>query len=140
MTSELERAVLSDAIREAIGGRRVRVALFATYQLDPSFFELQVLPLLFDRAFSHVENVRRLQLEEALRDVEEVAVYFDRNALRPGTAALDWRRYGGSRRDGVFHAKHVLLLVDAKDDEDIPRLIVVTTSANLTQAGWWENL
>jgi hypothetical protein len=46
-----------------------------------AFFEHAVLPILFRRGFSDNEVVRRVQLEEALRDVDHVAVYYDRSGL-----------------------------------------------------------
>ena len=48
--------VLGDALVAAIDGRRVRTAVFTTFTFDPGFFELHVLPLLFDRPFSQVEK------------------------------------------------------------------------------------
>ena len=36
---------------------------------------------LFDEAFSQVDKVRRVQLEECLRRVESLAVYYDRTGL-----------------------------------------------------------
>ena len=66
MSASPPAAVLSDALVEAIAGRTVRAAVFATFSFDPGFFEEHVLPLLFDRTFSQVRKVRLLQLEEAL--------------------------------------------------------------------------
>ena len=57
-------AVLSQRLSEVIGGRRVRAAVFTTFSFDPGFFELHLLPLLFDQPFSQVDKVRRIQLEE----------------------------------------------------------------------------
>ena len=147
-TERVPTAVLSQAIQDAIGGRRVRVGLFTTYSFDPGFFELNALPLLFDQSFSQVDKVRRIQLEDALRDVEELAVYYDRRALAQDgePAQLDYRRIDVSRSTGVFHPKLVLLLLeegpDPKEDEagTVESLLVGIQSANLTRAGWWENV
>lgn len=140
--------VLSQALADAVGGRRVRAAVFTTYSFDPGFFELNVLPLLFDQSFSQVDKVRRIQLEDALREVEELAVYYDRRALAQDAepAQLDYRRLDVSRGTGVFHPKLVLLLVetppepDAEDDSPTESLVVGVQSANLTRAGWWESV
>ena len=141
--------VLSRQLGDAIAGRRVRAGVFTTYTFDPAFFELQVLPLLFpDSSFSQPSKVRRAQLDDALRTVEHLAVYYDRQALAQDgePAQLDYRRIDVGRRTGCFHPKVVLLLVDDHHDEDEPvepirqSLIVGLLSANLTRAGWWENL
>lgn len=140
--ADIPRAVLSESLMDKIRGRKVRAGVFLTYEFDPEFFELHVLPCLFDRAFSHVDNVRRLQLEDALREVDHLAVYYDRRALvEAGSARLDYRRIAVSRPGGVFHAKNVLLVVEDRSGETpVQSLLVVTTSANLTRNGWWKNV
>jgi len=142
--------VLSQRFAEALGGRRVRSAVFTTYTFDPCFFELQVLPLLFaQQSFSQIEKVRALQLEDALREVDQLAVYYDRGALSQdaGPARLDYRRLDVRRATGAFHPKLALLLVEDPQEEAPgggaggPRsLIIGCFSANLTRAGWWENV
>lgn len=146
----IPQSVLYDEIREKIAGRKVRVAVFTTYSFDPGFFELYVLPVLFDISFSQNEKVLRLQLEDAVSTVGEIAVYYDRTALAQDAqpAQLDFRRIDVRRRTGVFHPKLVLLLVENTDPnaESEERtatpysLIVGVLSANLTRSGWWENV
>ena len=138
--------VLSRRLGDAIDGRRLRAGVFTTFSFDPAFFELQVLPLLFpDYSFSQPDKVRRAQLDDALRTVEPLAVYYDRKALAQDgePAQLGYRRIDVGRRTGCFHPKALLLLVDDHHEEDEPvrpALIVGLLSANLTRAGWWENL
>ena len=141
--------VLSDKISSKINGRRVVAAVFTTYSFDPAFFELDILPLLFESrirgGFSHVEKVRRVQLEECLRRMAEIEVLYDRSGLvgNAGPASLDFRRIDVGRRTGVFHPKLVLVLVEnppSDGGEPTQSLIVATLSANLTRSGWWENL
>lgn len=141
-------AVLSDRLAEAVQGRRLRCAVFTTFNFDPGFFELQVLPLLFSQSFSQVDKVRLLQLEDALRGVDYLAVYYDRGALSQDAepARLDYRRIDVRRKTGVFHPKLAFLLVDEpKESDDDPSetyqsLVVACLSANLSRAGWWENV
>lgn len=147
--------VLTEQVAEAINSRRVRSAVFTTFSFDPGFFELNILPVLFDQPFSQPDKVRRLQLEDALRTVDHLAVYYDRRALAQDgePAQLDYRRLDVSRHTGYFHPKVILLLVeerheaggDAADDGrqvEAARqtLVVGILSANLTRAGWWENV
>lgn len=140
-------AVLSDALSDAIAGRKVLAAVFTTYTFDPGFFELNVLPLLFAQAsFSHVDKIRRVQLDEALLQIRRVAVYYDSSALaREATApTLDFERIDVHRNHGVFHPKVVLVLVENTAEEEdgspLESLIVGTLSANLTRSGWWESV
>jgi hypothetical protein len=138
MASAPETRVLSQALEQAIGESRVRVAVFVAFEFDPTFFEHSILPLVFRRAFSNNEAVRRAQLEEELQEINHVAVYYDRSGLKTagGGARLDYQRIGISISGRVLHAKHVFLLLD----DPAQRLAVLTTSANLTQSGWWTNV
>jgi len=143
-----QHAVLSEHFQERMKARRLRSAVFLTYQLDPAFFEQEILPVFLDVPLSHAAVIRLVQLEDALRGLRgEVAVYYDANGLVPGdagSAKLDIRRIPVQHRTGVFHAKNAFLLVEAEEaDEDghyVQALIVASLSANLTRAGWWENL
>jgi hypothetical protein len=135
--------VLSEAVQEKLNRRRVLAAVFCTFRFDPGFFELEVLPLLFDLQLHQDRAIRKLQLEEALRPLAgRVAVYYDPRALEEGgrgPASLDVRRIPVRPRTGYFHPKNAFLLV--KEPATGRRsLLVLTASANLTQAGWWENV
>jgi hypothetical protein len=121
--------------------------VFLTFQFEPGFFEQEVLPVFFDIGLSHAPPVRILQLDDALRALPgEIAVYYDANGLVTGKTSpkLDVRRIPVRHRTGIFHAKNVLLLVEPRevDEEGLPSvsLLVAGMSANLTQAGWWENV
>jgi hypothetical protein len=50
--AELPRAVLSVHFQERMSGRRLRSAVFLTYQFDPGFFEQEVLPVFLDVSLS----------------------------------------------------------------------------------------
>ena len=143
-SSGIRTDVLSEQLQEVIRGRVVKAAVFTTYQFEPGFFEEDVLPLLFEQSFSHVPQIRLIQLEEALLSVEHLAVYYDRRGLRSSgsPARLDVRRIPLERSTGYFHPKLILLLVEEKVDEgEIQKsLIVGVLSANLTRAGWWESV
>ena len=145
MSTVLPTAVLSDVLHRELEGKRIRAAVFTTYCFDPEFFEGEVLPVLFDQSFTHVPKLRLVQLEEALRQIEHVAVYYDPRALLAGgaPAQLDTRRFPVRRTTGVFHPKLILLLTDSLDDRGDSserELMLVVSSANLTRAGWWENV
>jgi hypothetical protein len=141
--------VLADTVADLIDGRRVRAAVFTTFSFDPGFFELYVAPLLFpDRAFSHQEKARWIQLAGALDELRALSVYYDRSALSQDALPprLEWERNDLVRKvGGFFHPKLVLILVENEApelelDEPVLSLIVGTLSANLTRSGWWENV
>jgi hypothetical protein len=139
----IPQAILSDELQQAIKGRPVKVAVFLTFQFDPGLFEEEILPVLFNQTFSHVPKIRLLQLEEALRGINHLAVYYDRAGLAADAkpARLDYRRVGLSRSSGCFHPKNIFLLLENNQDgKQWESLLIVTLSANLTRAGWWENV
>ena len=148
-SKHIPQKVLGQQLAETINGRRVRTAVFTTYTFDPGFFENHILPILFDKPFHQVEKVRRIQMEDAIRSLDDIAVYYDRTALSQDAqpAQLDFRRIDVRHATGAFHPKLILLLVENRDDnyqeDSTPpdlSLIVASLSANLTRAGWWENV
>jgi hypothetical protein len=145
--TDIPRAVLSERFEEHVAGRQLIAAVFLTFTFDPEFFEQQVLPVFLDVPTSHSEAIRRVQLEDALKDVRHrVAVYYDQNGLTPDakSARLDISRVPIRHPTGIFHPKNVFALVEETEpDVDGYRaqsLIVACMSANLTRAGWWENV
>lgn len=148
MSERIPRAVLSEHIQERMKGRRLVSAVFLTFKFEPGFFEQHVLPVILDVPVSHAEKIRAVQLEDALRHVNgDIAVYYDANGLVDGSygsSKLDIRRIPVRHRTGIFHPKNILLLVEsAEPDESGIRtrsLIAGSLSANLTRAGWWENV
>jgi hypothetical protein len=140
-------AVLSDELKSTVAGRRLVAAVFLTFRFEPEFFEQQVLPLLFDISLSHAEAIKRVQMEDLLREVRHgVAVYYDQNGLAADakSARLDVRRIAVRHSTGIFHPKNIFALVETiEPDEDghhAQTLLVASMSANLTRAGWWENV
>ena len=145
MAEKPHTAVLSDELKSAVAGRRLVAALFLTFRFEPEFFEQQVLPLFFDVPLSHAEALKRVQMEDLLRDVPNgVAVYYDQNGLAADgkPARLDVRRIAVRHATGIFHPKNVFALVESvepdRDGNHARALIVATMSANLTRAGWWK--
>lgn len=149
VSSLIERKVLSEAFQEMMAGWRLRSAVFLTYRFDPGFFEQEVLPVFFDIPMSHAPVARLLHLADVLRETGPVAVYYDRRALEPGgaSARTDFQRIGVSHGTGYFHPKNAFLLLESNAPKSEwagnvrpKRLIVASMSANLTRAGWWENV
>ena len=145
---EIPHAVLSEHFQERMQKRRLRAAVFLTYQFEPDFFEQEVLPVFLDTPLSHAMSIRYVQLEEVLSSMPgQIAVYYDAQGLvtkEAASAKLDVRRIPVRHRSGIFHPKNVFALVEAQEaDEEGHReqtLLVSSSSANLTRAGWWENV
>jgi hypothetical protein len=148
MIDSIPHAVLSEQLEERINGRRVVAGVFLTFEFDPGFFEQEILPVLLDVPVSHARGIRLVQLEEALRACAgRVAVYYDADRLvcgDAGSARLDVERIPIRTKTGVFHPKNVLLLLEESEPNEeghkARSLLVVAMSANLTRAGWWENV
>jgi hypothetical protein len=63
MKESIPHDVLSDYLQDLIADRQLVAAVFITFQFDPGFFELEVLPVLIDVPLSHSEKVRLVQLK-----------------------------------------------------------------------------
>lgn len=148
MNADIPSEVLSEHFQDRMEGRRLLHAVFTTFELEPGFFEQDILPAFLDTNLSHVPAIRLVQLEEFLRSMPgHIAVYYDANGLIRGTegsAKLDIRRIPVRVASGIFHPKNVFALVeDEEPSEEGVRgrtLLVAALSANLTRSGWWENL
>jgi hypothetical protein len=148
MNAEIPSEVLSEHFQDRMEGRRLLHAVFTTFELEPGFFEQEILPAFLDVDLSHVPAIRLVQLEDFLRSMPgHVAVYYDANGLvrsTEGSARLDVRRTPVRVASGIFHPKNVFALVEDTESGDDGRhartLLVAALSANLTRAGWWENL
>ena len=135
--------ILSDQLAKQIGDRTVTTAVFTTFNFDPGFFELHILPLLFPTLnFSEADKVRLAQVEDAIGSLSGLAVYYDANALAIDgeSPRLGYDRIAVHRTTGCFHLKLVLLLITDQDESEHESLIVCCQSANITRAGWWENI
>jgi hypothetical protein len=139
--------VLSEAFEEHIQGRSLKAACFLTFQFDPGFFEQEILPVFLDLPLSQVPAIRTIQMEEALsKEVGPIAVYYDRQGIvsEAGPAKLDIQRVPVAWKSGIFHPKNILALLEDrepdKNDHHPLRLLVATSSANLTESGWWRNV
>ncbi|RYZ12246.1 MAG: hypothetical protein EOO70_09215, partial [Myxococcaceae bacterium] len=127
--------------------RRLVSAVFTTFRFDPGFFEAEVLPVFFDVSLSHANAIKLVQLEDTLtKQSVNIAVYYDQHGLvaEGASAKLDVRRVPLQHSTGIFHPKNVLALVEDVEPDDSghhPRaLLCACLSANLTRAGWWENV
>jgi hypothetical protein len=145
--ADIPKAILSEHFQERMNGRRLVSAVFTTFRFDPAFFEQEVLPVFLDVPLSHAPEIKLAQLEDVLKTLRgSIAVYYDENGLvaEARAAKLDIRRIAVRHRQAIFHPKNVFALVeDLEADEEghkAQAVLAACMSANLTQAGWWENV
>jgi len=133
---------LTQGLAAALDGRQVTHALFTTYCFEPEFFETSVVPALLPElpALSAHSGLRRLQLERYLhRHPLPIDVYFDAGVALHGVPWLPYRALPVGI-DGAFHGKVVLLRTASPGRDPRIRWVLGAGSANLTRAGWWENI
>jgi len=145
--ADIPHAVLSEHLEEKLRGRRLLAAVFVTFRFDPEFFEQEILPVFLDVPLSHAAAIKLVQLDAALPSVTHgVAVYYDHCGLVPeaGPSRLPVKRIAVRNKTALFHPKNVFALVEErepnKDGHRAQALIAASMSANLTRAGWWENV
>lgn len=147
--TNIPRSVLSQAFADRMGNRQLVAALFTTYKFDPGFFQQHILADFFDIQLNAATAIRWQQLEDRIRDSNlHIAVYYDQNGLESvddGGVKLDIQRLPIRMTNGaIFHTKNVFVLVEPETPDDEGNrsraLLVACLSANLTKAGWWENV
>ncbi len=138
MTALPRSQVCTEAMLDVIGDDRVTAAVFVTFQLQPTFFEEHVLAPLLGVDGRGSARVRRVALEERLATMAPPVVFYDRAGLGvDGSLRQAVRAVPVTLSSGVLHAKHVLLLLEGgSSEEPTSALVLLTTSANLTENGW----
>ena len=142
----MERETVSNRFQAQIGDDRVLAALFTTYNFEPEFFEQEVIPLMLkhDVAFSSDARIKAVQVREVLNgNPVPIEVFYDRDIFwkdsrEARSPAMEYLHHGIRGDRGAFHAKLILLLLESEGGEQ--SLKVAAGSANLTNAGWWENV
>jgi HKD family nuclease len=145
--SQMNEMQLKQQLKDLIGGRNVKAALFYTFNFSPRFFENYVMPLLVpSQRFINNEIANHIVWRNLYKDqrVPHITVYFDHDVkdaesgpmLQYDFVAVSMAGIGHNK--GNFHPKNTFILVE--NDQGEEELIVLTGSNNITQAGWCENL
>lgn len=142
----MERIIVRDHLKEAIGNRKVLAALFHTFNFEPRFFENYVMPLFvpsknFRDEIIHNKILWRYCYKENL--IPPIAVYCDYYAkdnthapsLGYNIHCIKTPSTTGSICN--FHPKHIFILLE--DEKENQSLLFVTGSGNLTANGWCDN-
>ena len=142
----MNTSTISEHFRSLLGDdTRVVAAVFTTFNFEPDFFEEEIISLLLDRdlAFSSDKQVKSIQVRQALNEVQlPIEVFYDRNIFHgqaDRSPAMEYLHHGVNQAPHAFHPKLSLVLVEQPPNATL-QLLVGSGSANLTQAGWWENI
>ena len=137
---------ITDEVTEVLKDLKITHALFTTYNLDVSFFETEIIPLLFSKRynFSNDARIKELQVREALSENSiTLDLFYDTKMLKkePGVRSEPMMEYGFigiEHPKGAFHPKIIMVLGTTPNDER--KLVVFAGSNNATRAGWWDNI
>jgi len=129
----VNRIILREYLQEQIGWfKDIEGILCTSFTFDSSFFENNVLPLVFVVEDKN-ESIRRIKINDKLTKTD-VAVFYDAN---------NSAKIGGKYRYQVkpmrvpgrfFHPK--IIVIAGKDTNDDPVVFVSVSSANLSMSGW----
>lgn len=145
--SNVQTYTVSEQLQRLLSGVTVQAGVFTTYTFDPGFFELEILPVLFDLPLRHKPEVRIAQLDNHLRTSDiPLAVFYDVGQLKnteERSAKLDVDRIPVHVKHGAFHPK-VFVFGGTQYNQELDAeqrvLVVGIGSGNLTRGGWWENV
>lgn len=112
--------------------------LFTTYNYEPDFFDEHIVSYLmgFDRKISTIGELK--DADEWVRN-NHVSVYYDKNAMSPGTSCLTVPVFPQNiKTGGVFHPKVVIIYGILKGKSKSTAYLFVS-SCNLTVSGYGRN-
>lgn len=136
----MNKFILGEKLKEEINGRRIKAALFHSFNFDPDFFENYLLPLFLpDIPFGDNKIQNTILWKKYQNELPPVTVYCDFHAKAQKGIHLDYtvRTVDVPKIKGIkpcFHPKHSSILLD--DDT----LLLFIGSNNLSEAGWCSNL
>lgn len=133
-------STLGQSLVQKINDRTVTHAVFTTFGFEPEFFESTVVPYLLPQleGLSMHVGLRRLQMERVLQQYPvAMDVYFDQKVREPMVPWLPYHLQPVATK-GAFHGKIILLRL--QDEKLRVTWLLGAGSANLTKAGWLENI
>ena len=136
----MHKFILGEKLKEEINGRKIKAAVFHTFNFDPDFFENYLLPLFLpDIPFGDNKIQNTILWKKYQNELPPITVYCDFHAKSQTGIHLNYtmRTIDITRKNGVkpcFHPKHTLVLLDDNT------LLLFVGSNNLTEAGWCSNL
>lgn len=133
----MKESVLAESVKAALNGKRIRAALFLTFNFDALFFENYILPLCMDPNLEFGASAAKnallwLRHGNELPPVTVICDYYAKNNAEP--PRLDYDVVCVAMEKSFFHPKNIFLLCD--DGE----LLFLAGSANMSYSGWCHNI
>jgi len=141
----MDKASVTNELSHLLSGKKVIAGVFTTFNFEPEFFELDVVPELLRKGipYSSDERVKIFQVREALRESNlKLDVFYDLQIFRSSaerSPEMEYLCHGVNSGNNAFHAKNIYLLVEDNESKD-SSLLVASGSNNITRAGWWSNI
>ena len=136
----MNKFILGEKLKEEINGRKIKAAVFHSFNFDPDFFENYLLPLFLpDIPFGDNKIQNTILWKKYQNELPPVTVYCDFHAKAQKGIHLDYtvRTVDIPKAKGIkpcFHPKQTAVLLEDN------ALLVFIGSNNLTEAGWCSNL
>ena len=111
--------------------------IFTTYNYEPDFFDEHIVAYLmgFDRKICTIGELK--DADEWIRK-NHVTVYYDKNAVSPGSSCLTIPVFPQNIATGVFHPK-VIVIYGRRKDRGKESAHLFVSSCNLTVSGYGRN-
>lgn len=111
--------------------------IFTTYNYEADFFDEHIVAYLmnFDRKITTLGEL--IKAEEWIRE-KHISVYYDKNAVTPGSSCLTIPVFPQNIKGGVFHPKVIVIFGKLKETKKISAHLFVS-SCNLSVNGYGRN-
>ena len=139
MEGKTSQEKLKDKIKMYIDQYESKKITFMTYELDTMFFEMQLLPYLFNKSYLKRANQMLIaaELEKLWKGNTSISVYYD-NLINDKQKSVNYESVNVSLSEGVFHPK-VIIINGKKKDLQGEYITIIVLSANLTTSSYGTN-
>ena len=137
----MKTGILIEELKERMAGKKVKAALFYSFNFDARFFENYILTqFLPDVSFSNNEIQNAILWKKYQNELPPITVFCDFHAKGTTGPSLAYNvvpidmPINNSGRKPCFHPKQSYILLEDSS------LIVIGGSNNITQSGWCYNI
>ena len=137
----MKTGILIEELKERMAGKKVKAALFYSFNFDARFFENYILTqFLPDVSFSNNEIQNAILWKKYQNELPPITVFCDFHAKGTTGPSLAYNivpidmPINDSGRKPCFHSKQSYILLEDSS------LIVIGGSNNITQSGWCYNI
>lgn len=143
----MQQLIVKEKIEELLKNRKVKAALFNTFNFDPVFFENYVMPLFVpEKSFSNEMLYNKILWRNCLKEglMPPITVFCDYyakdNSAAPGMGYDIFCVRTPAVNSAIcnFHPKDMFILTEDVKGQQV--LLFLTGSGNMTPGGWCDNL